>query len=213
MTPHQLRSALDAALADRQLLAHPFYRRWEAGTLSRDELGVYAAQYRHFETALPEMLEHLLAKAEGRVAEIVAMNLHDERSRPAPHAELFETFAAAVEAGEAGPSPAMRTLLDTYRDAVGAGVAQGLAAVVAYEMQAPGIAASKGRGLRANYGLDATGTEFWDVHAVMDRDHADWAIDALAGIPGTDTAVAAARAAADAWGHFLDEREAVAASA
>ena len=33
MNAEQLTAALDAALADRQLLDHPFYLRWEAGKL------------------------------------------------------------------------------------------------------------------------------------------------------------------------------------
>ena len=56
--PGMLRTDVDAILVevlrDRRLLAHPFYRRWEAGTLERAELAAYAAQYRHFEAALPD---------------------------------------------------------------------------------------------------------------------------------------------------------------
>ena len=87
--------------------------------------------------------------------------------------------------------------------------AEGLAALVAYESQAPAIAAAKAAGLRDRYGLDASATEFWDVHATMDEDHAAWAIEALAGLgPDSPTITAAFRQAADAWWAFLDEREA-----
>ena len=59
-----LRTEIDAVLVevlrDRRLLAHPFYRRWEAGTLERGELAAYAAQYRHFEAALPDVLERVV---------------------------------------------------------------------------------------------------------------------------------------------------------
>lgn len=43
-----LETCVRESLADRQLLEHPFYRRWEAGELSREELTRYAEQYRHF---------------------------------------------------------------------------------------------------------------------------------------------------------------------
>ena len=33
MTELDLRPAIDAALVGRRLLDHPFYQRWEAGTL------------------------------------------------------------------------------------------------------------------------------------------------------------------------------------
>ena len=59
--PPMLRTEIDAILVEvlehRRLLAHPFYRRWEAGTLDRRELAAYAAQYRHFEAALPGVLD------------------------------------------------------------------------------------------------------------------------------------------------------------
>src|ERR1700722_11629215 len=45
MHTEQIRDALADALAGRQLLAHPFYRRWEAGTLVDGELAAYAEQY------------------------------------------------------------------------------------------------------------------------------------------------------------------------
>ncbi len=48
--------------------------------------------------------------------------------------------------------------------------------------------------------MDAAGTEFWDVHAGMEADHGDWALDALA-LLGADPAevAGAARRGADAW--------------
>ena len=62
MNADQLRAALDAGLADRQLLQHPFYLRWEAGTLRPGELCAYACADRHFETALPGLLRGLLSR-------------------------------------------------------------------------------------------------------------------------------------------------------
>ena len=57
--------------------------------------------------------------------------------------------------------------------------------------------------------MDAAGTSFWDVHATMDAEHGDWAIEALARLDADPTAVAdASRRAADAWWALLDERDA-----
>jgi pyrroloquinoline-quinone synthase len=209
MTPDQLQIHLTAALIDRQLLTHPFYRRWEAGTLGPNELGAYAAQYRHFEEALPGILRVLLTRLEpGSAADLVRRNLADEESNPEPHVTMFAGFANAVGSLDTPPSDATESLLRTYRDLVASSAEEGLAAVVAYEMQAPAIAASKADGLRRNYGIDAQGTRFWDLHATMDDDHARWGIEALAAldVPGSRL-VDAARSAADAWWAFLDERE------
>ena len=211
MTPEQLKADLQRTLADRQLLEHPFYRRWVAGELTLADVGAYAGQYRHFETALPGMLRRLGdGLPAGPAADLVGQNLADEESNPAPHAVLFEGFASAVGAPASVPaSPATAQLVATYEELMDAGSPGGLSAFVAYEMQAASIAASKADGLRRMYGLDATATEFWEVHATMDVAHADWTIAALADLAREgDAILTPARRAADAWWAFLDEREA-----
>jgi pyrroloquinoline-quinone synthase len=210
-----LRIELQAALADRQLLTHPFYRRWEAGELHPGELGAYAAQYRYFEAALPTLLRDLLTRLEpGAAADLVNQNLTDEESNPEAHVVIFEGFLDAVDGLHAAPTVATNRLLDTYRQLIASSGARGLAAVIAYEMQAPAIAASKSRSLRQSYGIDDEGTRFWDLHASMDVDHAAWGIEALAALdaPASEV-ISAARGAADAWWSFLDDREAEAALA
>ena len=37
------------------VLRHPFYRRWECGELTQEELAYYAAEYRHAVVALAEL--------------------------------------------------------------------------------------------------------------------------------------------------------------
>jgi pyrroloquinoline quinone (PQQ) biosynthesis protein C len=213
MTPDQLQARLSAALVDRQLLDHPFYRRWEAGSLQPGELGAYAAQYCYFEASLPGILRALLARLEpGRAAELVRQNLADEESNPEPHVALFADFANAVGAGDAIPSEATSRLLATYRALIESSPAEGLAALVAYEMQAPAIAASKADGLRRHYEISAAGTRFWDIHATMDQDHARWGIEAVAELGAPEgRLIGAARSAADAWWAFLDDRDAAVA--
>jgi len=206
----QLRAEVSAALADRQLLRHPFYLRWEAGELALEDIAAYASQYSYFEASLPGMLRRMVAKlGEHPAAESVRRNLDDEVSNPMPHVELFATFASAVGARpDAAAGAAAAHLVDTYNALIDAGPAEGLAAMVAYEMQAPAIAASKADGLRKHYQLDEAGTAFWDLHATMDSDHADWTFEALASLPVTArTVVRSARAGADVWWEFLDERE------
>jgi pyrroloquinoline-quinone synthase len=209
MNAAQLRGALDRALTDRQLLRHPFYLRWEAGRLEPGELGAYAVQYRYFEAALPGLLRELLKHlAPGPATDVVLRNLADEEGNPEPHVEAFARFANAVGAGNAPPTRATARLLDTYRRLTASSGAAGLAAVVAYELQAPAIAAAKASGLRRHYGIDKQGTSFWDIHATMDVDHAAWGIEALVALDTSAShVISAARAAADAWWVFLDERE------
>ena len=212
-------TALAAAVADslhgRALLAHPFYRRWEAGQLEMSELAEYAVHYRAFEAALPVVLaavvDRLLADGDLEAAAIVEQNLADELGRPEPHLALFDRFAQSLptEAAATSPGAAANTLVNTYLGLAAEGPVAALAGLAAYETQAAAIAASKADGLRRWYGMDTAGTEFWDVHAAMDADHGAWTIDALA-LLGADRAEVsdAARRGADAWWGLLDEREA-----
>jgi pyrroloquinoline quinone (PQQ) biosynthesis protein C len=202
----------------RELLSHPFYQRWQAGQLAQGELADYAVQYRCFEAALPAVLTAVAHqfRSEGATApaDSVQGNLADEMGCPEPHLDLFDRFAEAVGSnGTATPGPAADALVATYFDLVAEGPICALAGLAAYESQASAIASSKADGLRRWYELDTGGTAFWDVHAAMDADHAEWATDAL------DQAVAdlaeverAARRAADAWWALLDEREAASPS-
>ncbi len=203
------------ALAGWALLSHPFYVRWQNGELAPSELAEYAVHYRAFEAALPVVLsavaEHLRAEGEVEAAGIVDQNLNDELGRPESHLVLFDRFRDALvpESTATSPGPAAQTLVATYADLVAEGPVAALAGLAAYETQASAIAATKGDGLRRWYGMDASDTEFWDVHAGMETDHGEWSLDALA-LLGADPAEVtdAARRGAQAWWSLLDERQA-----
>ena len=232
-TEATIAEAIEDALHGRMLLTHPFYVRWEQGALHPGELGMYASQYRSFEAALPVVLSAVVdgLRAEGstEVADLVQRNLTDELGRPEPHLALFDRFAAAVSAPESTSAsesssvstsessadgrslegPAAAGLVATYLDMVEEGPVAALSALAAYETQASAIAVSKAEGLRRWYGIDDAGVAFWDVHASMDVDHGDWALDALARLDADPAVVAnAAKRGADAWWALLDEREA-----
>ena len=210
-----LSGAVASAIEGHHLLTHPFYRRWEAGELTAGELADYAVHYRAFEAALPEILavvvDELAASGEVGAAEMVSRNLADELGRPEPHLALFDGFAAAVPAEPVAtvPGPAAEALVDTYRMLAAESPAAAISGLAAYETQAAEIAASKGEGLRRWYGMDAAGTRFWDLHATLDAEHGEWAVEALA-LLGADPVVVedAARRAASAWWALLDERQA-----
>jgi pyrroloquinoline-quinone synthase len=207
--------AVRRALVGRELLAHPFYRRWEAGELEPGELADYAVQYRAFEAALPAVLtavaRQLREAGDTDSAALIEKNLADEMGCPEPHLALFDRFAGAVEGGtgSAQPGPTAAALVTTYFDLVARGPEAALAGLAAYETQAAAIAASKAEGLRRWYGMDAAGTEFWDVHAGMDASHGAWATEALDRMGADpDLVTTSARRGADAWWALLDEREA-----
>jgi len=214
--PHaDLAAAVAEGTEGRLLLTHPFYRRWEAGELEPQELAEYAVHYRAFEAVLPAVLsavaDRLAADGADAAADLVNRNLADELGSPRPHLELFDDFAAALpdRPGATTPGPAAVDLAATYRRLADQSPVAAIAGLAAYETQAAAIATTKGDGLRRWYGLDADGTAFWDVHATMDADHGDWAVEALGLLDADPAEVAdASRCAADAWWALLDEREA-----
>ncbi len=214
-TDADIRHALESALDGRRLLDHPFYRRWECGALAPAELADYADQYRHVERALPSVLSTTADQLpDGRARDFVEANLAEERAVPVAHAELFESFATAAGATPArsacGPTPATERLIELQRSTAEGSPSAALAVLAAYEVQAADIAATKAASLRRHFGFDAAGTAFWDVHAELEASHADWSVEALVelGAPPEDVE-RSARAAAECWWAFLDEREAL----
>ena len=209
MPTPDISDAFDRAIAGRHLLDHPYYRRWQEGLLTMEDLGAYAGQYRHVERALPSVLAAIAERlGEGPARQLVEENLRDERSVPRPHVELFEGFASAVGAADgAEPTGATQALVGLYERAVSAGPVQALAVVGAYELQAATVAATKAESLRSHYGLGAEGTEFWDVHAELEQAHEAWTVEALRALGASSTVVhELATLSAEAWWSFLDER-------
>lgn len=204
--------ALDATLKDHRLLSHPFYRRWEAGDVSRDELGRYAEQYRFFEAMFPEFLEALASQLpDGPARRVVLDNLNDEISAPS-HLELFDQFGSFFDADDAPISPAMSNLVESYNTVLELGAQTALAGLWAYETQGAEIAQSKADGLLAHYGATDTATEFWTVHGLVEGDHASGTLEALASLDvDLGEAQLGAQIIGDAWWSFLDERESLAA--
>jgi pyrroloquinoline-quinone synthase len=207
MTTDLQQSFFDA-LRDRQLLDHPFYRRWEAGELSRDDLTRYAEQYRHFETMMPAFLTHLRDELQpGEARDLVEANLRDEVSPPS-HLELFELFANSFHATDAPPSLAMQGIIDAYDGVAHRGTVAALAGLLAYESQGASVADSKGAGLAKHYEAPLEALLFWDEHGSIEGNHAEWTFDALTSLsPDLDEVRSAARLVGDAWWAFLDERE------
>src|SRR5262249_13363993 len=160
-------AGVDRALVGRRLLDHPYYRSWQEGSLTRDDLRAYAEQYRHIEAVLPEVLA---AAAEATIDEdaraLTEKNLAAELSSPAPHLGLFDRFAAAVGVEDrVEATPATTRLVGVYHQAASDGAVAVLATIAAYERQAAEIASTKAEALRCHHGLAGSETEFWDIHA------------------------------------------------
>ena len=153
-------------LAGRHLLTHPFYRRWEAGTLAEGELAAYAEQYRLIERELPVTLAASRAAPRGQGPRPGGGQPGRRTGQPAPHTELFESFAQAAGAGPRTLTPPRRRrrLLAAVRTRPRPTRWPALAMVAAYEVQAADIAASKADGC-------AVTTAWIGRHPVLGRAH------------------------------------------
>ena len=174
----QLLDKIDAAIADKSLLKHPFYQDWMAGKLSREALQLYASQYYRHVEAFPKHLRVLAARTEGPLRDIVLENLAEEENPSRPHPKLWRDFASTLGVNEeditACPAlPGTQTVVETFREIVGdRPVAEAVAALYAYEAQVPEIATSKIEGLRKFYGIDSpVGLAYFTVHEEADKAH------------------------------------------
>jgi pyrroloquinoline-quinone synthase len=207
---------IDALIAERHLLKHPFYTRWREGTLTRGELQDYARQYYAFESTFPRLLSALHTRSErADVRQSILDNLWDEEHGEVNHAELWLRFAEGIGADRASVRGAARNagtraLLDGYWSSVtDMPIAAGIAALYAYEGQVPEVATEKIRGLVEQYGVDDPRTlAFFTVHSTLDVEHSGAERAMIATLAPTeaeqDAALAATGRALDGWWAFLD---------
>jgi len=174
----QLLEKIDAAIAEKSLLKHPFYQDWQMGKLSREELQLYASQYYRHVEAFPKHLRVLAARTEGPIRDIILENLAEEENPASPHPKLWRDFAASIGVNEeditACPAlPGTQTVVETFREIVGdRSVAEAVAALYAYEAQVPEIATTKIDGLQKFYGVrSAKGLAYFTVHEGADKVH------------------------------------------
>ena len=178
MANAELLAKIDAAIAEKSLLKHPFYQDWQAGKLSREALQLYAAQYYRHVEAFPKHLRVLAARTEGELRGIVQENLAEEENPAAPHPKLWRDFAAAVGVEEdditACPAlPGTQAVVQKFRQICGdRPVTEAVAALYAYESQVPEIATTKIDGLKKFYGINKPeGLAYFTVHEEADKAH------------------------------------------
>jgi pyrroloquinoline-quinone synthase len=178
MSNTQLLDNIDAAIAEKNLLKHPFYQDWQAGKLSRESLQLYASQYYRHVEAFPKHLRVLANRADESLKPVVLENLAEEENPIRPHPQLWRDFAAALGVSEddltSSPSlPGTQNVVHTFRDiCANRSVAEAVAALYAYEAQVPEIATTKIDGLNRFYGInDIKGTAYFSVHEEADKAH------------------------------------------
>jgi pyrroloquinoline-quinone synthase len=146
-----MKQNLDTILEKWNLLKHPFYQAWSAGTLPVGALQVYAREYGNFISSLPRAWETL------KDSETAA----EERE----HAEMWTDFTAAVGGFTADASLPQTLNLVRASDALFAARATALGAMYAFEAQQPATAKSKLDGLKTHYNLPQGVEPYFEVHS------------------------------------------------
>ena len=178
MTSEEVLRTLDDLIHQRSILQHPFYRAWQRGELTRDQLAVYARAYYPHVAAFPNYLKNAINCARDPVTQsALEQNLEDERTNPAPHPELWLNFATVTgqdRQAVASATPAVKTedTIATFDRLTTRDIASGLSALYAYESQQPEVAMEKLRGLRDFYHIQSSdGLTYFEIHATTDIEH------------------------------------------
>jgi pyrroloquinoline quinone (PQQ) biosynthesis protein C len=149
---------LDEARRRWNVLEHPFYRRWECGELTRDELAFYAGEYRHAVVALADAA--------------VSAGDTEHAAEEAAHIDLWDDFATALDAPlDRKPAPETTACAAAWRrdDPL-----EARAVLYAIEAGQPDVSRTKLVGLVDHYGFEpaSRATAYFTLHADRDHDHA-----------------------------------------
>lgn len=174
-------SAIDAKVAQRAMLSHPFYQAWTEGRLPLETLRSYARQYFHHVEAFPRAVSAVHSACDDRSGRrMLAENLAEEEGieeGKQDHASLWLMFARGLGESEAEVrsqplNPETEALIETFRTLSRRSYASGLGALYAYESQFPAVAKAKIEGLIDRYRIDGEETlRFFRVHESADVEH------------------------------------------
>lgn len=213
-------ATIDAKVAGRAMLSHPFYQAWTEGRLPLETLRAYARQYFHHVEAFPRAVSAVHSACPDRDGRrMLAENLAEEEgveSGKQDHASLWLMFAAGLGESEDAVraqalNPETQALIDTFRKLSRRSYASGLGALYAYESQFPGVARAKIEGLIDRYGVaDEETLRFFRVHESADVEHSAVCRQLLDRLPAgeQEEAIAAGEELAGALWNFLSGVEA-----
>jgi pyrroloquinoline-quinone synthase len=181
---------VNSVIEKKSLLKHPFYQKWNEGTLTKEELQEYAKQYYHFVKHFPRFVSCVHSNCEDvKTRKILLENLADEegfKTGVEDHPRLWINFAESLglseeEVKNAKPIREVEDLVDgMYELTRSPEFTLGLASLYAYESQVPEISRTKIDGLKKFYGIDSDkAVEFFTVHEVADIYHSKDEMDIM----------------------------------
>jgi pyrroloquinoline-quinone synthase len=194
---------IEESRARHNVLEHPFYVKWSAGELTREELARYAGQYRHATEALARLCRQAAESAPLEQRAELETHASDEEN----HIGLWDGFVEAA-GGEIGAEPTPETAECVHAWTEPTEYLRQLAVMYAIESGQPEISRVKREGLARFYGIDGgPGSEYFRVHEEADHAHAEESrrlLEAVVGPEDEDALVEAAESAFRANWRLLD---------
>lgn len=141
---------LNALVAQFNLNAHPFYQDWRMGTLRKDKLAQYSAEYGAFVATI--------AKGWETIGE------HHYADEEREHEVLWSQFKNDLGVTDGASLPSTETLVTAANNLFGS-KPEAMGALFAFEAQQPLTAQSKLDGLNEHYNFSEKGKEYFAVHA------------------------------------------------
>lgn len=178
-SPGSFLKALDAIIERHSLLRHPFYQKWNEGTLSKEALAEYSKQYYAHVDNFPIYLSATHSRCDDiQIRQLILENLVDEEQGDENHPELWLRFAEGLgvrreDVRSARLLPKTVESVNTIKSLTTRdNYLSGVAALYAYESQVPEVAKTKREGLKDFYGIDdERSVSFFTVHEEADLVH------------------------------------------
>lgn len=143
-------NTIDNVVEEFNLLNHPFYQAWSAGTLPADALTTYAWEYKKF---IGKVAEGWEACGDSKIAKV-------ERY----HYDLWLEFAASLGESDSSVDVAEVNDLVSACDSSFTSYATALGALYAFEVQQPWTSRSKLEGLRTHYASLKADEVYFELH-------------------------------------------------
>ena len=194
---------IEQARSRWNVLEHPFYQRWSAGELTREELARYSGQYRHATEAIARMSANVAEAAPTERRDGLRRHAEEEQD----HVALWDGFVGEM-GGTIGAEPTAETVECVAEWAREDGLLPNLVRLYAIESGQPEISRIKAEGLIERYDVnEGPATAYFRLHEKLDVQHASQArglIEELAGPEDADALVDAAESAFRANWRLLD---------
>jgi pyrroloquinoline-quinone synthase len=193
---------IDALIAKKSLLLHPFYVRWSKGELTLQDLKVYAKEYFHLVERIPGVVAHVRDRAkDAQLRAQMEENFREEQE----HIELWKRFAKSLGISEAElkgyvPSAKVTDAVKKLEKLAEQGLEEGAATMYALEAELPKIAQTKKEGLAEFYGLTSEDAQIYFDEHLKEEKH----IQVWRSIPLNDNAKEAADESLNAQNLVLD---------